>query len=219
MKNTVQWIRLLYTHPAHYSDELIEAIRDEERICKYLDLPIQHISDHVLSLMNRKVSKAETVELIKKLRKKIPGLVLRTSVIVGFPGETEKDFIELLGFLKATKFERLGAFMYSREEGTSAADFSAQVPETIKQERYDRVMKLQQQISVDALQRYLGTSIEVLIDEKVESEDGTYVGRTRGDAPDVDGVVYVSGKHIKVGKFCMTRITDTLEYDLVGVAE
>ncbi len=254
LENSVRWIRLLYTHPAHYTDELVETIRDEEKICKYIDLPIQHISDKILRAMNRKTTKSEIVALIEKLRNRIPGVALRTSIIVGFPGETEKDFRELLDFLRKTKFERLGAFIYSREEGTRAAGFAKQIPEKAKKERFDELMKLQQKISQDINRYYLGKTVEVLLDEKIRTTNNkrriadfipppqnrgleaadrrggislgrietpafrpeSFIGRTQSDAPDVDGVVHVSGQKVKAGEFYKVRITDTLEYDLVG---
>ena len=142
MKNSVKWVRVLYTHPAHYSDDLISTIAGEEKICKYLDLPIQHISDRILKAMNRRMTKSELIGLIRKLRKNIKGLALRTSIIVGFPGETESDFKELLDFVRETRFERLGAFIYSREAGTRAAGFKGQVPEDIKEARLGELMEL-----------------------------------------------------------------------------
>ena len=216
IKNSVKWIRVLYTHPAHYNDELISTIRDEDKICKYLDLPIQHISDDILKKMNRRVTKKDIIRLIGKLKTNIPELVLRTSIIVGFPGETDKDFKELLNFLKDTRFERLGAFIYSREDGTRASRLDGQIPEKIKQERFDVLMAEQKIISSDINRSHLGKTIEVLIDEKIDDEKEKFIGRTRWDAPDIDGVVYVSGKNIKPGELCKVKIKDTLEYDLVG---
>lgn len=216
IKNDVKWLRILYTHPAHYSDELINVIKGEEKICKYLDLPIQHISDNVLKAMNRHITKKDIMDLIEKLRKNISGLALRTSVIVGFPGESDGDFMELLEALRDIKFERLGAFIYSREEGTRAAGFTRQVPEKIKQERFNAVMQLQQEISTGINEKFLGKTVEVLIDEASEGQKGKFIGRTYADAPEVDGSVYVSGSTIKTGQFYKVRITDTLEYDLVG---
>jgi ribosomal protein S12 methylthiotransferase len=218
LKNGVKWIRLLYTHPAHYSGKLINTLRDESKICRYLDLPIQHISDPILKRMNRHTTKKEITGLIKKLRNTIPGLTLRTSIIVGFPGETDKDFGELLSFLRDTRFEKLGAFIYSDEEGSKAHKFKDRVPAKIKSQRFDEVMKLQQAVSSGINKSYMGRIAKVLIDEQVEGEIDKYAGRTEGDAPEVDGCVYVSGKNIKVGEFCKARITDTLEYDLVGEA-
>ena len=218
LKTGVRWIRILYTHPAHYSGEFIDVVRREEKICKYLDLPIQHISDKILKAMNRHTSKRDIVELVAKLRKSIPGLVLRTSVIAGFPGETDKDFAELLDFLRQARFEKLGAFLYSREELSPADRFKRHVPHEVKVRRFDEIMKLQQAISADINQGYIGRTISVLIDEKSEGEEGVFLGRTQGDAPEVDGCVYVSGKNLKVGEFYNVRITGTMEYDLVGKA-
>jgi len=217
LDNSVEWIRVLYTHPAHYTEEFISVVKGEPKICKYLDLPIQHISDRILKKMNRHVTSRQLKELIINIRKNIPSVALRTSVIVGFPGETEKDFKELLAFLKDTRFERLGAFIYSKEEGSKASKFSGQIPEKLKNERFDAVMKLQQAVSAGTNRSFLGRSMKVLIDEK--TEDNKYFGRTEFDAPEVDGGVYVTGKGIKVGNFCKVKITDTLEYDLVGEAQ
>ncbi|MFH1996423.1 MAG: 30S ribosomal protein S12 methylthiotransferase RimO [Candidatus Omnitrophota bacterium] len=212
---SVGWIRLLYTHPAHYTDELIECIAREKKICNYLDLPIQHCSDRILKEMNRRVSKAEIVGLIQKIRTKIPRAAIRTSIIVGFPGETEKEFSELLRFMREIRFERLGAFMYSREEGTKAHGLEGQIPEEEKKRRFDEVMRTQQVISEEKNKGLIGKELTVLIDEK---EGGRFFGRTEWDAPEVDGGVYVSGKNARLGEFCRARITDTFEYDLVGEA-
>lgn len=218
LKTGVRWVRILYTHPAHYTSELIETIRGEDKICKYLDLPVQHISDRILKGMNRRTTKKGITELIANLRKKIPGIALRTSIIVGFPGETKKDFEELMRFVRNTRFERLGAFMYSREEGTQASRFGKQVPLKVKKARLDALMKLQKSISRDRNRSFLGREVDVLVDEKVEGEKDRYIGRTEGDAPEVDGMVYVTGRGVEAGKFCRVKITDTLEYDLVGKA-
>ena len=217
-KTSVKWIRILYTHPAHYSDEFISTVAREEKICKYLDLPIQHISDKILKRMNRRVTKRDITGLIAKLRKKIPGLILRTSIIVGFPGETDKDFKELMNFIRDTGFERLGAFLYSKEEGTRASRFDKQIPEKVKQDRFDTLMRLQQAISRGINKKHRGRALEVLIDEKLEGDDEKFIGRTRGDAPEIDGVVYVSGKNVKAGEIYKVQIKDALEYDLVGEA-
>lgn len=217
IKNAPEWIRLLYTHPAHYTDELIYTVRDEKNICKYLDLPIQHISDKILKKMNRRTTKKEIAGLIERIRKNIPGVGIRTSIIVGFPGETDKDFKELIAFVKSARFERLGAFLYSREEGTSASRYEGQVPEELKRERFDELMRLQQGISARTNEKFFGKKIKVLIDEKSDSAD-EFIGRTQTDAPEVDGSVFVNGKNIKIGEFCTVKITDTLEYDLAGRA-
>ncbi|MDD5495744.1 MAG: 30S ribosomal protein S12 methylthiotransferase RimO [Candidatus Omnitrophica bacterium] len=218
LKNSVRWVRLLYTHPAHYTDEIIKVVAEEDSICKYLDLPIQHINDRILKAMNRHTTKKKVMSLIEKLRKNISGLTLRSSVIVGFPGETEKEFKELLGFLRQVKFERLGAFVYSKEDGTAAARMPGQVPEKAKADRLDEVMKLQRGISSETNKKFLGKTLDVLIDERVEGEKGKFLGRTEGDAPEVDGLVYVTGDKVRIGRFSKVKITDTLEYDLIGEA-
>ena len=166
--------------------------------------------------MNLRVTRKDITGLIKKLRKNIPALVLRTSIIVGFPGETEKDFRELLGFIRATKFERLGAFVYSRESGTRASRLENQVPETVKKERFDELMKVQQRISEDANRSFIGKTVEVLIDEKLPDEKNEFIGRTQWDAPEIDGLVHVSGKGIRIGDLYKVKINDALEYDLIG---
>lgn len=209
------WLRLLYTHPAHYTKELIDVIKTEPSICKYLDLPIQHINDRILKRMNRKATKKEIITLIADLRKNIPDVGIRTSVIVGFPGESDKDFKELENFLKEIKFERLGAFIYSREEGTKAFGFPRQIPEDEKKRRLKKIMETQKAISEENNRTYLGKTLKVLIDEP--SEPGQYIGRTEHDAPEVDGTVYVkSKKTLKPGDFVNVKIEDILEYDLLG---
>lgn len=213
------WLRLLYTHPAHYTDELIDAVRDEPSVCKYLDLPIQHINDKILKRMNRRVTKKNIISLILKLRRRIPNLAVRTSVIVGFPGEAEKDFRELESFIKEFKFDRLGAFVYSQEEGTKAYNFKDQLSREEKSERLERIMKIQKSVSRKNNLAYLGKTVRVLIDEKDPDEKEQYVGRTEHDAPEVDGNVYVkSARSLKKGDFVDVKIDDTLEYDLVGSA-
>ena len=209
-----KWIRLLYTHPGHYTDELIDVVRDEPSVCKYLDLPLQHISDRILRLMNRGVTKKDITGLIERLRRRIPNLAIRTTFIVGFPGETDAEFMELLDFVKEEKFERLGVFDYSREEGTPAYRFKDQVPEDVKKARLDEVMKLQQEIARGVNTKFMGRQLEVLIDE---ADKSSYVGRTEYDAPEVDGNCFIKSKKAhKPGDFVKVKITDTLEYDLVG---
>lgn len=214
--NRVQWIRLLYTHPRHFSDELIQIIGEKKSICKYIDLPIQHASNRILKKMNRRITKEKTQKLIDKIRRKIPDAALRTSVIVGFPGETDAEFRQLLEFIKQTKFERLGAFIYSREENTPAYKYKNQIPDAIKRQRLDEIMKLQQEISEQINKSWLNRILEVLIEEK--QKDGYYIGRSQYDAPEVDGVVYVKAKEAKPGDFLKVKINDTMEYDLVGEA-
>jgi ribosomal protein S12 methylthiotransferase len=212
------WVRLLYAHPAHVSDELIKVFKEEKNLCKYIDLPIQHINQRILKKMNRGTSKKDVLELIDKIRKRVPGVNIRTSVIIGFPGETEEEFGELLGFLKDIRFERLGAFIYSREEGTPAYDLPEQVSEKLKQERLHRVMSLQKQISEENNAKLLGKQIDVLIEEKDPGTDDIYIGRSRYDAPEVDGCVYVKAKSLKPGDIIKARVIDTLEYDLIADA-
>lgn len=216
LKNSVEWIRILYTHPAHYTDELISVVAREPRICKYLDLPIQHISDKILKGMNRRTTRKTITGLISKLRKGIPGLILRTSIIVGFPGETDGDFNELIKFVRETEFERLGAFIYSKEDATPAAAMRPQVPSRVKGERLDELMKVQSRISMKNNSRLVGKKLKVLIDEEEAGAGGIFSGRTEGDAPEVDGAVYVRGKGIRVGEFCEVKITGAGEYDLEG---
>jgi len=213
----IQWIRLLYTHPAHIQQELIDLIKEQPLICNYIDLPIQHINDGVLKAMGRGTTKKDILDLINRLRDSIPGLAIRSSLIVGHPGEGAKEFKELLEFMKQIKFERLGIFTYSKEEGTPAYDYPEQVPEKEKKRRFDVAMKLQQEISADSLQAFLGRKIQVLIDEQNEDDKSVYVGRTYADAPEVDGQVFVhADTQLKPGDFVNAEITDTLEYDLVG---
>jgi ribosomal protein S12 methylthiotransferase len=210
----IHWIRLLYLNPARITDELLDVIKDEPKICKYIDLPIQHINNSILRSMNRRVTRKDIEKIIAKARKAIPGVALRTSIIVGFPGETEKQFKELLDFIREINFERLGAFSYSREEGTPAYDFKGQVPDKIKSKRLDLIMSAQQDISAALNHNLKGKTLEILIDEE---DNGSYLGRTQSDAPEVDGLVYVkSSRALKAGDFVKVKINDTLEYDLVG---
>jgi len=210
----IGWIRLLYLNPERISDELLELIKSQKRICKYIDLPIQHINNRILRLMKRKITREEIISLIDKIRKIIPGACLRTSLIVGFPSETEREFEQLRRFVAEIKFERLGAFVYSREEGTPAYNFKGQIPRKLKEERFDIIMSEQQKIALGVNARFLGKSISVLIEEK---QDGVYLGRSEYDAPEVDGIVYLnSEKELKEGEFIKAKITDTFEYDLVG---
>ncbi len=216
----IPWIRLLYLHPKRIRDELLELFSGKSRICPYVDLPLQHINERLLKLMNRGVSKQAILDLVSKLRGRIPGVALRTSLIVGFPSETNKEFRELLDFVKATEFDKLGAFKYSREEGTSAYDFKGQHADQVKEERYNILMSLQKDISEKLLYKTLGQTVSVMVDEKKSSGSGVYVGRTKRDAPEIDGVVYLkSAKYLMPGHIVMCRITDTHEYDLEAEVE
>jgi ribosomal protein S12 methylthiotransferase len=210
----IGWIRLLYLNPLRLTDELLKLIADSKRVCKYIDLPIQHINNRILKLMRRAATREEIFALIKKIRKIIPEVYLRTSLIVGFPSETEKEFKELLEFVKVAKFDRLGVFIYSQEEGTPAYNFKGQISQNLKQSRFNEIMSVQQEVARQVNTKFLGKTLLVLVEEK---QDGVYIGRSQGDAPEVDGVVYINTKHpLKIGKFIQVKITDTLEYDLVG---
>lgn len=216
----VRWIRLLYAFPAHVTDELIEVMASEPRICKYIDMPLQHISDNLLSSMNRGITTAQTRTLIEKLRQNMPNASLRTTFIVGLPGETEENFEELRDFVRQTRFEKMGVFVYSREENTAACSMPGQVGETIKKKRMNLLMKDQQEISRAALQSYIGREMDVLIDEKENTAGNIYLGRSEHDAPDVDGSVIVHAKKpLNPGDFVRVRIIDALEYDLIGHEE
>ncbi|OGX12518.1 MAG: ribosomal protein S12 methylthiotransferase RimO [Omnitrophica bacterium RIFOXYB12_FULL_50_7] len=213
----LKWIRLLYTYPSTLTDEMIRAIVASKKICRYIDLPLQHISDKILRAMRRGNTKKQITELIQKLRAMIPEVVIRTSFIVGFPGETDEDFEELLAFMCEMKFERLGIFRYSQEEGSLAAELPDQIPEKIKEERYHRAMQLQQEIAREVNRRYLGKELRVLVEMQDEKEPGLWTGRSFMDAPEVDGSVLIrTQKEITAGKFYTVKITDTQDYDLVG---
>lgn len=210
----IEWIRLLYTYPDEFSDELIDTIAKEEKICKYLDIPIQHASNAILKKMARRSSKEKILKLIEKLRTCIPDIVIRTSLIVGFPGETEEDFNELYDFVSRVKFNRLGVFTYSREEDTPAFDMPDQVDEAVKQERLEKIMLLQKEISRQYNKQLVGSMIKVLIEGISEGE---YFGRSYMDAPEIDGRVYFkSNKSLIPGDFCHVAVRKTYEYDLVG---
>lgn len=212
----IAWLRLLYAYPTGVTNELIRVIAQEGKICKYLDLPLQHIADSVLQKMNRKGRKKDILALLHKLRREIPEIVLRTSLIVGFPGETEKDFKELEEFVQDVEFERLGVFKYSREEGTFAAELPEQVPEEVKEERYHRLMRIQQKISLKKNRALKGKVLEVLVEGYLQEGQNVLIGRSRRDAPEIDGVVYVYGSNAMPGDIIKARITEGLEYDLVG---
>ena len=213
----IRWIRVLYCYPEEIYDELIETIRDEKKICHYLDIPIQHASDRILKRMGRRTSKQELIDIVGKLRKEIPDIVLRTTLITGFPGETEEDHEELKEFVDEMEFDRLGVFTYSPEENTPAAEMADQVPEEVKEERRDELMELQQEISYDRGQDRIGQELLVMIEGKV-ADESAYIGRTYGDAPKVDGYIFVqTGELLMTGDFAKVRVTGALEYDLIGV--
>ncbi|MDA0840511.1 MAG: 30S ribosomal protein S12 methylthiotransferase RimO [Planctomycetota bacterium] len=209
----IHWMRLLYAFPAHFTDDMIEELATNPKMCRYLDIPIQHISDNMLNLMRREVGRKETESLILKLRDRIPDLVLRTSVIVGFPGETDDDHEQLVEFLEKVKFDRLGAFRYSQEEGTAAFRRKEQVPEALKAKRLDRVMAVQQKVAFEKAQSMIGRELEILIDKKNLDHDGLWEGRSYGEAPEIDGLIYVRGRGLKVGEFTQCTISSAEGYD------
>ncbi len=214
----LHWIRFLYSYPETITDELIETVKKNDKICKYFDIPIQHISDTVLKRMNRKSDKKSIISVIEKIRKNIPEAVIRTTLIVGFPRETKENFEELLEFVKKTKFEKLGAFTYSKEEGTPASRLKEQIHPMTKKSRYNKIMEEQKQISENIIKKNIGKTVEVLIETK--TFDGKYyVGRTSKDVPDIDGLVYIKIEDEKenlIDKFINCKIVDVREYDLIG---
>jgi ribosomal protein S12 methylthiotransferase len=212
----LSWIRLLYAYPDGIGDGLIRLIREEEKVCKYLDLPLQHISDPILKRMNRRSSEADIRALISKLRAEIPGIALRTSFIVGFPGETEEDFGKLLHFVEEVQFERLGVFCYSREEGTPAALMPGQISERIKRERYKKLMRAQARVSFRRNRRLIGTMEQAIIEGYSEETDLLLKGRSSRQAPDIDGQVYITAGNANIGEIVTLRITDSSDYDLIG---
>lgn len=212
----IQWIRILYCYPEEIYDELIQTIKEEKKVCHYLDLPIQHASDAVLKRMGRRTSKAQLVEIIEKLRKEIPDISLRTTLITGFPGETQEQHEELKDFVDEMEFDRLGVFTYSPEEDTPAATMTEQIPEEVKEERQAELMELQQEIAFDLAEDMVGREVLVMIEGKVADENA-YVGRTYKDAPNVDGLIFINtDEELMSGDFARVRVTGALEYDLIG---
>lgn len=212
----LRWIRILYCYPEEITDELIQVIKEEDKICNYLDLPIQHASDGILKRMGRRTSKEQLVEIIGKLRKEIPDIAIRTTLITGFPGETQEQHEELMEFVDEMEFDRLGVFTYSPEEDTPAAVMSDQIPEDVKEDRQAELMELQQEIAFDLAEEMIGREVLVMIEGKVADENA-YVGRTYKDAPNVDGLIFVeSEEELMSGDFARVRITGALEYDLMG---
>lgn len=211
-----KWIRFLYAYPESITDELIKVVKENEKICKYFDIPLQHFSDSVLKRMNRKSDSKSIENLINKIRKEIPNVILRTTMIVGFPGETEEDFIELYEFVNRAKFEKLGAFKYSKEDGTPASRIKEQIHPKTKQARYNKLMELENKIATIKLEEKIGNIYETLIEGK--TEDGEYyIGRSYMDIPDEDGVIFVKSKeNIEIGSWINCKITDVAQYDLIG---
>lgn len=212
----LEWIRILYCYPEEITDELIQVIKEEPKICKYLDMPIQHSSDNILKRMGRRTTRQELVDVITKLRNNIPDIALRTTLITGFPGETEEDIDDLLDFVDTMEFDRLGVFTYSPEEGTPAASMTDQVPENIKEERRNRIMELQQEVSLDKSADMVGRVIPVMVEGKI-TDDDAYVGRSYKDAPNVDGYVFINTNvQLMSGQIVNVSITGSMEYDLIG---
>lgn len=212
----VEWIRLHYAYPTHFPMDLLRVMREHDNVCKYLDIALQHISDQVLDRMRRHISMRETVDLIRIIRQEVPGITLRTTLMVGFPGETDEDFDELQHFVREARFDRMGAFAYSEEEGTYAAlNYEDNVPEELKQKRLDKIMRLQERISAELSAEKIGNEYRVIIDRK---EGNYYVGRTEADSPEVDCEVLIkeNGKTLSVGDFYQVKIVDAEEFDLYG---
>lgn len=212
----IKWIRLLYAYPDGITDSLIELIRDEPKVCKYLDIPIQHISDPVLKAMKRRSSEQQIRDLIAKLRSEIPGIALRTSLIVGFPGETIDDFTKLTHFVEQTQFDRLGVFCYSKEEGTAAAEMPEQITERVKRERYRKLMRAQARLSFRHNRSLIGTTEQVIVEGFSEETELLLKGRSSRQAPDIDGQVYITSGNADVGDIVSLKITDSSDYDLIG---
>lgn len=212
----IQWIRILYCYPEEITDELIQVMKEEKKICHYLDLPIQHASNAILKRMGRRTSKEQLVEIIAKLRREIPDIALRTTLITGFPGETEEQHEELLDFVDEMEFDRLGVFTYSPEEDTPAAEMDGQIEEEVKEDRQAEIMELQQDIAFDLAEDMIGREVLVMIEGKVADENA-YVGRTYKDAPNVDGLIFVNTEEeLMSGDFVKVKVTGALEYDLIG---
>jgi ribosomal protein S12 methylthiotransferase len=211
----IEWIRLMYCYEDRISPDLITVMAEEEKICKYIDLPIQHLSDPVLKAMKRRSTELSIVQTIENLRQKIPNIHIRTTLITGFPGETQEDHDILLEGVRRLKFERLGVFAYSQEENTPAGERQDQIPEQEKNDRLDQIMRAQLEVSLESNRKKIGTSLKVLVE--VQEEDGSYYGRTEYDAPEIDnGVLFTSNVKLQPGDFAQVTITDAFDYDLVG---
>ena len=217
----IKWIRILYCYPEEFDDELIETIKNEEKICKYLDIPIQSGSDRILKKMGRRTNNAQIRELVNRLRKEIPGICIRTTFISGFPGETASDHNETMALVRDLKFDRLGVFTYSAEEGTPAAKMPDQISERLKVTRRNKIMRLQQEIAFDAAKKMVGKTVDAVIEGRIDDEDDTgytYVARTYKDTPDIDGYLFVTGvrRELMTGDYIKVLITGSNDYDLIG---
>ena len=212
----IRWIRILYCYPEEITDELIQVMKEEPKICHYLDLPIQHANDTILKRMGRRTSKQELINIVQKLRKEIPDICLRTTLITGFPGETQEQHEEVMEFIDTLEFDRLGAFTYSQEEDTPAATFEDQIDEEVKEDRQADIMELQQEIAFDKAEDMIGREVLVMIEGKVADENA-YVGRTYRDAPNVDGLIFINTDvELISGDFAKVKVTGALDYDLIG---
>ncbi|AZO95481.1 30S ribosomal protein S12 methylthiotransferase RimO [Halocella sp. SP3-1] len=209
----LKWLRIMYSYPERINNRLISIMANSDKICNYLDLPVQHSSNKIRKRMNRTGRRSQLLTRIKKLRREIPGIALRTSLIVGFPGETDEDFGDLIDFIQQIRFDRLGVFKYSAEEDTPASSYRGQIPEDIKEERYQKIMEIQREISYNNNQRLVGKNIEVLIDEIT---DEYAIGRSRYDAPEIDNQVYLAVKSYRKGDLLYCKVSDAYEYDLIG---
>jgi len=212
----VQWIRLLYLYPDGISDEMIELFKNNKKFVRYFDMPLQHINNQVLKSMNRKMTREEIVDRLQKIKSEIPDAVIRTQFIVGFPGETQEQFEELLKFVSEQEFDRVGCFQYSPEESTPAGKMDNQVEDKIKQKRFDAIMQVQQNISREKHKAFIGKTVDVLVEGLSEETELLLQGRTSQQAPDIDGVVLINDGHAEVGEIVRVRITDSMEYDLIG---
>jgi ribosomal protein S12 methylthiotransferase len=213
--NGLEWIRLHYAYPSGFPLEVLDIMRERKNICKYLDIPLQHISDNMLRSMRRGITKEKTIELVREIRKRVPGIVIRTTLICGYPGETKQDHEEMLAWVKESRFERLGVFTYSHEENTHAYSLQDDVPQKEKQRRADAVMKAQQKISSELNKKTIGKTFKTLFDKK---EGNYFIGRTEFDSPDVDNTILIDAKknYVRIGDFTEVKIISAKEYDLIG---
>jgi ribosomal protein S12 methylthiotransferase len=214
----IEWIRLHYAYPSKFPEDLFDAMVRNDKVCRYLDIPLQHASDRMLDAMKRQTTREYQLNLMKLAREKVPGIALRTTMLVGFPGETEDDVEDMIQFIEEVRFDRLGVFQYSHEEGTSGYLLEDDVPASVKQERANRLMEVQQGISLEKNLAKVGQRFKVLIDRK---ESGHFVGRTEFDSPEVDNEVFIDAtdQYLRIGDFAEIRITDATEYDLFGVLD
>ncbi len=214
--NGIEWIRILYCYPEEITDDLIQVMKEEDKICNYLDMPIQHASDNILKRMGRRTNHQELIDIVTKLRREIPDISLRTTLITGFPGETKEDHEQLLEFVDQMEFDRLGVFTYSPEEDTPAASMSEQIEEEVKEERKDEIMSLQQEIAFERAEKMVGRTLKVMIEGRLP-EDNVYIGRTYMDAPNIDGYIFVNAEHeFMSGDFVTVKVTGAKDYDLTA---